>query len=701
MLASAGIMGLMRQALLNGEAVAEAVPQQTVIVGPTADERLAGFQPGQYPAGAGSDEVAAGGATLTINQGGQGVSSLQSRLNQLGATPPLAVDGKLGPLSFGALRDAQRQLGLPETGVLDRTTLAAIDAAIASGKSLSISGSGGAGGGAPGAGATAPGGTGAPTGTTPAPPPGLPGPGGPGGLPFEPNPAALEVARNSPLGGMIADKTRQFAPIYERAAEATGVPKAMIAAIHFNESHQSQGVGPESGYGLDPRHVKTGYGNTILGKYGIEGPWQRGGTTPLAQLQSAVIAAHTLKDNAEYLGITMGPNMTRNELAAVITAYGAGAGSPAPKTALATGKSFMFDPGDSQPHVRHPGGSSIDRNGNTVRVAPGVKKGLLRWDVVLPLMGEQLGGTGMGHPPIGPGGMVDPPTPGALPDDGHPTIGPGGGGVPDDGHPTIGPGGMTGPGAPMGLPPRPAGAPTGSQFIESTKGKSRPEREAMILAEIERGNVPDFVRQLKPVTVTANGADGRPHQITFYTMPDYLAIGTNEDFMRVPMDPLTAQKIADKRGMSLPTRTMVDAVYGQASVKLAPSPMTPGPQMMSSDYYQRHQATIERQRAGQPLGALTAGHKKDLVLTNRLLQKPGSVAIYGWHQRSGQPIQPRSTVHENTYADYSHGARLVGGMVMVDGQPRRLQDVLTDPNLAKVLSDEGPLRVTRQPGVPV
>ncbi|MHC4831442.1 MAG: peptidoglycan-binding domain-containing protein, partial [Planctomycetota bacterium] len=92
------------------------------------------------------DEVAAGGATLTINQGGQGVSSLQSRLNQLGATPPLAVDGKLGPLSFGALRDAQRQLGLPETGVLDRTTLAAIDAAIASGKSLSISGSGGAGG---------------------------------------------------------------------------------------------------------------------------------------------------------------------------------------------------------------------------------------------------------------------------------------------------------------------------------------------------------------------------------------------------------------------------------------------------------------------------------------------------------------------------------------------------------------------------
>ncbi|MHC4831443.1 MAG: hypothetical protein ACYTFT_13995 [Planctomycetota bacterium] len=30
---------------------------------------------------------------------------------------------------------------------------------------------------------------------------------------------------------MIADKTRQFAPIYERAAEATGVPKAMIAAM--------------------------------------------------------------------------------------------------------------------------------------------------------------------------------------------------------------------------------------------------------------------------------------------------------------------------------------------------------------------------------------------------------------------------------------------------------------------------------------
>jgi hypothetical protein len=65
------------------------------------------------------------------------------------------------------------------------------------------------------------------------------------------------------------------------------------------------------------------------------------------------------------------------------------------------------------------------------------------------------------------------------------------------------------------------------------------------------------------------------------------------------------------------------------------------------------------------------------------------VAIYGWHRRDGKPIQPLSTVHEASYADYSHGIRLVSTTVQINGTPRSIYDVLEDPDLAPLLTDEG------------
>lgn len=254
-------------------------------------------------------------------------------------------------------------------------------------------------------------------------------------------------------------------------------------------------------------------------------------------------------------------------------------------------------------------------------------------------------------------------------------------------------------GASLALPPRPAGAMTGSQFIEATKHLSRPEREAALEREILAGNVPDFARQMKEIDVETVGKDGQRHTGKLRVMPDYLAIGSNEDFVQIPMNPLTAQRIADQTGTSLPTKKIVDDVYRQAEVKLRPQPLPAGPQMMSNDYIQRHQGLVNGQRAevGAELGALTAGHQKDVVISGRLEQHPDRVAIYGWHQPSGKPIQPLSTVHENTYADYSHGVRLVSGTMMVDGVPRPLDEVLRDPNLAGLVSDEGVIRNPRVP----
>jgi len=66
---------------------------------------------------------------------------------------------------------------------------------------------------------------------------------------------------------------------------------------------------------------------------------------------------------------------------------------------------------------------------------------------------------------------------------------------------------------------------------------------------------------------------------------------------------------------------------------------------------------VKRERAAhaEPLGELTSGDKKDLVLTSLLWRVPGRVAIYGWHRAVNQPIQPLSKVHGARYADYSPG----------------------------------------------
>src|SRR5262249_46021951 len=108
-----------------------------------------------------------------------------------------------------------------------------------------------------------------------------------------------------------------------------------------------------------------------------------------------------------------------------------------------------------------------------------------------------------------------------------------------------------------------------------------------------------------------------------------------------------------------------------------------------------HNRLIEEQRAGRPLGLLVAGIKKDVVLTNMLQAAPGRVAIFGWHRLDGTPIQPLTTVHRQTYVDYSPRIRLVRQATTVDGRRTTVAEVLQDPKLAPLLSDEGALeRVT-------
>src|SRR5262249_44083819 len=92
------------------------------------------------------------------------------------------------------------------------------------------------------------------------------------------------------------------------------------------------------------------------------------------------------------------------------------------------------------------------------------------------------------------------------------------------------------------FPPRPEGAPTGSVFFERAVALGQAEREEQIFREIVSGNVPAGVRALHEVTL---GAPNGGRSVTVRVTGDYLAVGSDDDFLRVPLSPITAQRVAD------------------------------------------------------------------------------------------------------------------------------------------------------------
>jgi hypothetical protein len=240
------------------------------------------------------------------------------------------------------------------------------------------------------------------------------------------------------------------------------------------------------------------------------------------------------------------------------------------------------------------------------------------------------------------------------------------------------------------IPARAADAPGGRQFAQQIRSVTDDERESLIRQQLMAGNIPKFLRHLVPVRLRSPLPD-EPVEVVVCAAPDYLAVGSDDDFLLIPMRLSTALSMASLFGFTLPTTRIVDAISAQAAAHLAPQPLPAGPEMRSTDYSLRHNELVGAQRTalGVSLGALIAGDKKDLVLTNRLRSHMDRVAIYGWHSDNGKPIQPLSTVHGWRYADYSHGARLISTQVFVDGRSRSIFEVIQDNRLAPILSDEG------------
>jgi len=236
---------------------------------------------------------------------------------------------------------------------------------------------------------------------------------------------------------------------------------------------------------------------------------------------------------------------------------------------------------------------------------------------------------------------------------------------------------------------------SGSAFYKLIDTLSLKSRETLILEQLKKGNFPDFLRNFIPIEYICEG-----HLVRIEVLPDYLSIGNDDNFVRMPMNPQTAQAFADFANCLLPTKMLVDTIWKRAKIKLNPKTIFPVDRQNEwVSTFLKHNRLIEKQLSqfSQPNRlVLVDGLKKDVVICNKINELPTKVAIYGWYKPDGKPIQPLYTGHVNWYVDYSHGIRLINRLVFIDNKPYYLDEVLKNEQLYHLFSNEAnPMISTR------
>lgn len=284
-----------------------------------------------------------------------------------------------------------------------------------------------------------------------------------------------------------------------------------------------------------------------------------------------------------------------------------------------------------------------------------------------------------------------------------------------------------------GCLPTPPSPMTGTEFKDNFLKKPVGERKAYVLQLLKEGYIPDFLRDPVKVTKIVDG-----HTVTYYAMPDMLAIGTDGDYVPIPLSADMVQAIALEYNMVPPTARMVEQIRGdavQVPFRMEPlqdNPNTPQFDGITLSMYRSDadaQAYFQHCKNAQqdfstafwkdvtgstdpslPLiqhsddaaaGGAAVGSMKEFVITNSLTQAadqsvwkkdstPDKIGMYHpdvQHDRGsgmGVPLD-----HDQYYSDYSQGLRLVSPVVEVDGKLMGIGDVLSDPDLNTVLSGEG------------
>jgi len=231
----------------------------------------------------------------------------------------------------------------------------------------------------------------------------------------------------------------------------------------------------------------------------------------------------------------------------------------------------------------------------------------------------------------------------------------------------------------------------GKDFLNSISNQDFIKRDELCLKYAIDNKT--SLKNFKPIVIKEKG-----DELTYLVSNDYLSF----DDVIVPLSANRAQKFMDEFYCTLPTKKMVDQIWQQAEIKV--KQFTKSPPYDASMYSMReilkNSELIQQFLSNKTKDALLAGHKKDVVLTNKLSpNNPNKrVAIYGWHGLDGKPIQGpgvNASSHERDfYYDYSHGIRIVSRDCTLNGKVLDILEVLTSDK-SYLLSDEGKLTFTK------
>ncbi|MBU0572052.1 MAG: hypothetical protein KJ995_08245 [Candidatus Omnitrophica bacterium] len=175
---------------------------------------------------------------------------------------------------------------------------------------------------------------------------------------------------------------------------------------------------------------------------------------------------------------------------------------------------------------------------------------------------------------------------------------------------------------------------------------------------------------------------------------------------RLRYTPRGQQMVADWLDAHLLTPTIVDAIWGQADVRLHPHTIGdghggPAPDMARVTAWKRNDEAIDAELREQP--GLVASEGKDWVLAIGLWDKSRKgkrAANYGWHTLAGKPVQPLMFGHGLSHSDYSQLGRWVTSDCCIDGKAALFRDVLRGAHGGDVAAlVGGVLPGWRQPGV--
>ncbi len=229
----------------------------------------------------------------------------------------------------------------------------------------------------------------------------------------------------------------------------------------------------------------------------------------------------------------------------------------------------------------------------------------------------------------------------------------------------------------IGFEDRAAGAATGGAFIGDLGERPAGSREARIVNEIAAGNLPDHLREYVPIAFTRGGME-----VELYMTSDVLSIGSNDDYMPIPMHGPSAEAVAESVGALLPTNAMVRLRWENADYRFRPAPQGASARMTHPSVYADHGRAYDREGTE---GALVAGVAK-LVLIDPTMSG-GRLGYGGWTEPNGHQIQDPGRAHGETYADYSHGVALTAPFVRINGTFYATEDILAHPVLYRLISE--------------